>query len=511
MKAIVRAFAVLFALLVSTAQAQAPQKRVALIIGNTNYQYIGSLSNPVNDAMRMARFLESRGFSLIGGRPQLDRSMRDLLQLAREYGRAARGADVTFFYFSGHGMQINGINYLLPVDTDGPGMDDLDSANLNANFVMDEVAQARSKFNLFFLDACRNNPFKNRRVSSRTVIQMRDGLAEMRPPTGTLIGFATQPGNVAADGPAGGNSPYAAALLESMEKPGYDQFRVVNEAANLVLRRTNGRQEPWMLASAISGIYYFTQPLATGNATPVAPVVAAVLPPPAPQPTPAAAPSQSPGTVSLNYAQEANHLFEQYRYADGRSILTQGINAGQRTAINYSYRGYAWFQDGLRASDPEVALSYFRSGFDDLDKAIEIEKTYPNSYRHRGNMIAATWKVRKRLGKPVNRILDAAIRDLKTAADLDPTSMSNAYYLGEAYNLRGEGSDYSEAIRWFNTALSINPKFVAPHSGLCYAYRMTGNIAMAQQEAAYAASRDSDQANKSCLYASAINRYVPKF
>jgi len=266
-----------------------------------------------------------------------------------------------------------------------------------------------------------------------------------------------------------------------------------------------------MLASAISGIYYFTQPLATGNATPVAPVVAAVLPPPAPQPTPAAAPSQSPGTVSLNYAQEANHLFEQYRYADGRSILTQGINAGQRTAINYSYRGYAWFQDGLRASDPEVALSYFRSGFDDLDKAIEIEKTYPNSYRHRGNMIAATWKVRKRLGKPVNRILDAAIRDLKTAADLDPTSMSNAYYLGEAYNLRGEGSDYSEAIRWFNTALSINPKFVAPHSGLCYAYRMTGNIAMAQQEAAYAASRDSDQANKSCLYASAINRYVPKF
>jgi uncharacterized caspase-like protein len=500
------ALVALFLSLTLAAPARA-EKKVALVIGNTDYRHVQSLNNPANDARKIAEFLKSKGFELVGGGAQLNLGMEGMKRLARLYGEAARGADVTLFYYSGHGMQVSGTNYLLPVDADAPDADRLDSASLSADFVMDQIARARSKFNLFFLDACRNNPFRSIRTSSRSFVPMRDGLAEMRAPTGTLIGFATQPGNVASDGPAGGNSPYAKALLEAMGKPGYDQFRVVNEAANLVLKRTRGEQEPWMQASAISGTFYFTEPLAAVSPAPEAPAVASAMPQHMPPPGAA----QSVDSTTLAAYQEADKRFSELRYADGREILSRAIDSGQRNAINYSYRGYAWLQDGLNAQNQHEALAMYRSGFEDLDAAIRLEPAYPNSYRHRGNMIAATWKALKRTGQRTNRILDNAISDLQNAAKLDPASAKNAYFLGEAYNLRGGPGDYQDAIRWFGKALEISPKFVAPHSGLCFAKRMLGDTDAARQEADYAARRDSDQADRSCLTKTAWERYVPKY
>jgi uncharacterized caspase-like protein len=510
--------AALFTLVLSIASAYA-EKRVALIVGNSTYanDNISDLSNPGNDARRMAEYLVKRGFTLVGNGPLLDLNKRDFDRAVSSYGRMAQGADVTLFYYSGHGMQINGTNYLLPSDAPPPAPYNLRTDFMDAGVVMGQIDQANSKLNFFLLDACRNNPFKSGGRASNS----GDGFAEMRAPMGTIIGFATQPGNTASDGPAGSNSPYAKALFEVMEKPGLDQFRLINDAAVLVAQRTRGEQRPWMSASPITDSFYITPPLVSPgmvNASPATPALANVLPAPAQNTVQVASLGNSfayapatPGGVTLDYTQRANELFQQLNYTEGRSVLTAGINAGQKTAVMYSYRGYAWLQDGLNKSNLHEALAYFRAGFLDLDAAIGKEKTYPNSYRHRGNMIMWTWKTLKKTNQRTNRILDKAIEDLTVAVNLDPTSYTSTYFLGEAYNLRGEGNDYDMAINWFNKAISILPKFVHPHAGLCYAYRMKGNMQLANQEAKYAAARADEQKDMSCLTQDAWVRFVPKF
>jgi hypothetical protein len=486
------------------------EKRVALVVGVGAYNIQNPLQSSKNDAQLVGNFLANRGFTMVGGGPLADLNKQQFDWAVEKFGELSQGADVAMFYYSGHGMQIGGTNYLFPTDSPLVNASNIPFRFINMNVVMGVLERSGARLKVVLLDACRTNPFVRDGKAD-----MGGGLAEMRAPAGTIIGFATQPGNTASDGSPRGNSPYTAAVFDVAQHAGYDQFRVFNDAGFAVMRNSNGKQQPWMSASPIYPAFYFTPPavnLNTVNSAPATPALTALMPAPSPQPAvvvPVNTASQaSYGGVTLNYTQEANKLFQQLDYAGGRAILTQGIQADPRSAIARSYRGYAWFQDGLNKTNPHESLAMFRAGFEDLDAAIQIEPAYPNSYRHRGNMIVATWKALKKTNQRTNDILDKAVSDLQNAVRLDPTSMSSAYYLGEAYNLKG---DYASAISWFNKALEINPKFVAPHAGICFAKRMTGDMLGAQSEAEYAAKRDSDQANRSCLTASAVDRYVPKF
>ena len=175
--------------------ATASGKRVALVIGNGAYRKVDPLTNPENDARLIAQSLKDAGFELIGGGAQLELDKAGFDRAVHDFGAELQGADVALFYYSGHGMQVQGENWLVPVDANPTRPQDLDFQMVDAALVLRQMEGAGTKLNLVILDACRNNPF-----ASRGVRGVQTGLAEMRAPEGTLISYATQPGNVASDG-----------------------------------------------------------------------------------------------------------------------------------------------------------------------------------------------------------------------------------------------------------------------------------------------------------------------
>ena len=253
------------------------EKRVALVVGNSAYRNVPRLDNPANDAKLLADTLSSLGFTLVGGSALFDLDKPSLDQAVQALGAELAGADVGLFYYAGHGVQIRGENYLIPVDANPTKEADVDFQMLDTNLVLRQMEGAGTRLNIVILDACRNNPFGGRnlavgRARDAENSRMRDtsgGLAQMQAPEGTLISFATQPGGVAQDG-SNGNSPYARALALTMRRPNLDIFQTFNQVGLAVKRATGGVQQPWVSSSPIDGTFYFgAPPVAVASGTPL--------------------------------------------------------------------------------------------------------------------------------------------------------------------------------------------------------------------------------------------------
>ena len=298
----------LLAVFLIAAPAAFAEKRVALVVGISRYQYIPPLDNPKNDARLMAETLRGLGFDLVGNGAQFDLDKPGFDRVVQTFGQQLVGANVALFYYAGHGLQVRGSNWLVPATANPTRETDVDFQMVDAGLVLRQMEGAGTKLNVMILDACRNNPFGGRGLRATS-----GGLAQMQAPEGTLISYATQPGNVAQDG-AGGNSPFAKALSESMRRPGVDVFRMFNDVGLQVKRITGGAQQPWVSNSPIDGDFYFA---GSGSA---APATAATSPS-----TTAAAPSASGSDAELVFwqtiASSANPGdFEEYlrQYPDGR-------------------------------------------------------------------------------------------------------------------------------------------------------------------------------------------------
>jgi TPR repeat protein len=253
----------------AVAQGSGDERRVALVVGNFNYEHVPRLANPGNDATLIAKTLQSLGFTLVGNDTQENVDKAHFDRLVQDFGRAIQGADVALFYYAGHGMQVDGSNWLVPTDANPTRPQDLEFQMLNADLVLKQMDGAGTRLNLVLLDACRNNPFAT--LGTRAV---QSGLAQMHAPEGTMISFATQPGNVAADG-SGADGPYATALAAAMRQPGLDIFRVFNQVGLAVKRTTDGSQLPWVSSSPIDGEFYFVPTEATADAMASAAIEAA--------------------------------------------------------------------------------------------------------------------------------------------------------------------------------------------------------------------------------------------
>jgi hypothetical protein len=298
-------------------------KRVALVIGNSRYLSVGRLANPGNDATLMAASLKASGFALIGGDAQLDLDKARFDAALAEFGRAIAGVEVVLFYYSGHGLQVDGTNFLVPVDAKPKRREDLDFQMVSADLVLRQMTGSGTRLNILILDACRNNPFSGSGLRSGG-----GGLAEMKAPEGTLISYSTQPGAVALDG-TGRDSPFTLALAAAMRQPGLDVFRMFNQAGLDVNKTTGGQQEPWLSASPIEGEFFFAAPagapVPASPPAPAAPAETAALVPPSPgsrllsrpgAPAAQAAVSQ-PTSSGLNRAAGCNVESTVYRWQAG--------------------------------------------------------------------------------------------------------------------------------------------------------------------------------------------------
>lgn len=222
------------------------ERRVALVIGNSKYQHTAPLKNPVNDAQDVAKTLRELQFQVI---VKTDATLNVMTDAIFQFGESLRGGGVGLFYYAGHGMQVKGENFLVPVDANFEREDQIKQRTVNAKDVLDKMDEAKSHLNLVFLDACRNNPFPR---STRAVSR---GLKSMDAPSGTLLVFATNPDNTASDGP-GRNGIYTKHLLEYIKQPKLEVGIMLRKVRTAVKEETNGQQVPWENGS-IEGEFYF--------------------------------------------------------------------------------------------------------------------------------------------------------------------------------------------------------------------------------------------------------------
>jgi len=250
-------FLSIIAVLIFSTPAQA-ENRIALVVGNSSYRNVARLNNPTNDAKLIADTLQAIGFKLTGGGALLDLDRAALENAVQEFGAQAQGADVALFYYAGHGLQVSGSNYLVPVSANPIREADADFQMLNVGLVLRQMEASGSRLKLMILDACRNNPFVSRGFRS-----VERGLARVEVPDGTLISYATQPGQIARDG-SDGNSPYTKVLTQMMLRPGLDLFQTFNNVGLAVKSATGGEQQPWVSFSPIAGSFYFAGPPSAG-------------------------------------------------------------------------------------------------------------------------------------------------------------------------------------------------------------------------------------------------------
>ena len=260
------------------ATAAKADKRVAFVVGNGAYKNVAPLPNPSIDAKAIAGALRNVGFEVVEGSNLTRDKMTERLL---DFGKKAQGADVAVFFYAGHGIAISGTNYLLPIDADIKSeMDVKLGAAINIDLTLEQT-MGDAKVKLVFLDACRDNPFAAKIKSNNATrsVNVQTGLAEMKSGEGTLIAFATGPGQTALDGTEGGNSPFTRALLANITQPGIEIQQAMTKVRAQVNEETSKGQLPWGHTNLIGSVYLNGTPApAAPGAAPKAPAVAAVSP-----------------------------------------------------------------------------------------------------------------------------------------------------------------------------------------------------------------------------------------
>ena len=227
------------------------EQRVALVIGNGQYADIAILKNPVNDADSIAVALKECGFTVL---QHTNLNRKKMFKAVRTFGESIESGGVGLFFYSGHGIQVAGKNYLVPVDADIQEEDEVETECLNMQLVLNKMKTAQNRVNIIILDACRDNPYADQYRSSGT----SGGLAKMSAPKGTFIAYATAPNEKAIDG-KGSNSPFTSALVKEMHRPGLSIADLLINVRNSVIFATKKRQTPWN-SSSLTGKFYFRLP-----------------------------------------------------------------------------------------------------------------------------------------------------------------------------------------------------------------------------------------------------------
>ncbi len=338
---------VLFALPATGGAAQ-NLERVALVIGASNYQQVPPLTNPKNDATDIGKMLEDIGFtvSLVS-----DPGHLALQRAFRSFKRQALNADVAIIYYAGHGIEVEGQNYLIPTDADLSIDSDVLFETVPLTSALESVTGAR-RLSLVIVDACRDNPFANKIVRSVETRSIGRGLAYIEPTGNTLVAYAAREGTVALDGDAR-NSPYAEALLESLPKPGIEIGLMFRRIRDRVVQMTDGQQEPFLYGSLSAEPFYFVAP-ETKQPEPKQEVVASIEPPVNLSPTRDVLPAQS--------------------RAEQEMLFWQSIKDSDQPAYFEAYLDQ--FPEGMYAAIARIKIA----ALEVVSQAQDFEQTFEQSF-----------------------------------------------------------------------------------------------------------------------------------
>lgn len=330
------------------APAIASADRVALVIGNADYRSAPALKNPANDALDMSRTLKDIGFDVITG-TNLDRQSME--RAIRDFGGRLSAAKIAVFFYAGHGMQVAGRNYLLPVDAKLAKLADLGLDTIDAQAVLQQM-EGTQRVNLVFLDACRDNPLAKTLASAagNRSASVGSGLASVQGAVGTMISFATQPDAVAFDG-EGRNSPFTSALLKHIKQPGIDVGIIMRRVRSDVLAATGNSQVPWDHSSLTDSVVLVAVP-----GTPAPQIVPPITPQPAAGIFPDAGQTSAPLTPAAEAALKPGDVFKEC--AECPEIVV--VPAGK-------------FRMGSSASDVEKGNGY---ASETPQREVQIEKRF---------------------------------------------------------------------------------------------------------------------------------------
>ena len=384
--------------------------RTALVIGNSAYRHTSKLANPVNDADDVAKALEESGFKVT---KKTDMDKVGMARAIRAFGaELAARKGVGLFYYAGHGVEVKGQNYLLPVDADIKREVETEDFSVELNTVLRQMEAAGNGFNIVILDACRDNPFASGWTRSGGG---GGGLSTVRAPTGTYISYSAAPGTVAFDGDGMRNSPFASALVANLRRPNLKLEDVFKATRDEVSKRTSGKQVPWDNSSIVGDFFFIVEEPKAEERRDAAAATSKE------SERPATETAQPPETkyhrLALRGVERVNAGDFDGAISDiGYAIELDGRNAPEYRGLlaqTYLKRGFRKLQEGgaveaLRDADaaieraPGYAAAYnFKGGvlsqMGDLkaaranfDKAIELDPMFVTAYLNRADLLAKT-------------------------------------------------------------------------------------------------------------------------
>jgi uncharacterized protein len=429
--------------------------RIALIFGNGAYRTAPQLDNPANDAEEIAKSLKAVGFDVVLRR---DATRADMTDALRDFSERIRNADVALFYYAGHGLQMEGENYLLPVDVKIQTPADVRFGTINLTDIQQEMAGA-GRANIIILDACRNNPFAAQLAGHGRAVGSR-GLGRVDATgVGSLIVFSTQPDNVALDG-SGRNSPFAASLAKYLTTPGLEVRQMISKVRGEVLDATQQKQVPWDSSSLVGDVYLAaaTAPVAATTSTP----------------TPAPA---TPATTSLALAidsPERKQPVPTGPAAECRKLTAPVPNFADPAIIKASRLQKDWphaLEVCKQAVDENAASTELQYG---LGLAYYVNKDYLDALRHftvaadagdtyAQNQLGYMFVLGKGVVKDEHRAFEYFS---KSAAAGNASAIGN---LGSAY-LGGNGvrEDDAQALALFEKSIEAGNPFALVQTGVAY-------------------------------------------
>ncbi len=233
------------------------ENKVALVIGNSNYTHFSPLKNTLNDAEDMRKVLKAKGFDVLYLK---DGDLRSMKKIARKFSKKLKQGGVGFFYYAGHGLEVEGKNYLIPIGAEMPEQDEVEFESLPIDMIINKMENSHNRLNIIVLDACRNDPFS----------RGGGGLAQINNAKGMYIAFATAPGEVASDGGSGSNGLFTKYLIKYIDQPNLTLNEVFDKTRTSVHQESDEKQLPWTSSSVIGSFYFQADSLSN---TPVATVI----------------------------------------------------------------------------------------------------------------------------------------------------------------------------------------------------------------------------------------------